>query len=221
MSFRLALKALNQYKHRINFIQRSIIHWIMSLIPAFSIGVCNAWLFMIIYPLQWIVVLILPKQIGDRTSHPAEFKNDLSGQVSVRVTEIFWVGATLYSIFLPLAVGMTWLYAGLGVFAVGLVILVWATLVVVRTAPDKPFTTGIYRFSRHPMYLSMIFVYLGVSIASASWLFLLITVITFFLQQLQMINEEKYCCRKFGDVYVEYMNRTPRWIGLPKARNRQ
>lgn len=192
----------------------------MSLIPAFQIGVCNAWLFMIIYPLQWIVVLILPKQVGDRTSHPAEFKKDLWGKVSGWVTEIFWVGATLYSIFLPLAVGTAWLYAGLGVFAVGLMILGWATLTVMRTAPDKPFTAGIYRFSRHPMYLSMILVYLGVSIAAASWLFLLITVITFFLQRLQMINEEKFCCRKFGPVYVEYMKGTPRWIGVPGTGNR-
>jgi len=141
--------------------------------------------------------------------------------VSDWVTQIFWVGATLYSIFLPLKAGTPWFYIGLGVFVIGLMILVWATLIVVRTASDTPFTTGIYRFSRHPMYFSMILVYLGVSIAAASWLFLLITAITFFLQRLQMIDEEKYCCRKFGDIYVEYMNRTPRWIGPPKSRNRQ
>jgi len=193
----------------------------MSLMPAFEIGVWNAWLFMIIFPLEWIAVLALPRQIGERTSHPAEFKKDLRGKVSGWVTEIFWVGATLYSIFLPLAVGTSWFYAGLGAFIIGLVILVWATLTVVRTAPDKPFTAGIYRFSRHPMYLSMILVYLGVSIAAASWLFLLITVITFFLQRLQMIQEEKYCCRKFGYAYVEYMNRTPRWIGIPKIHNQK
>jgi len=193
----------------------------MSLIPAFEIGVCNAWLFMIIFPLQWIVVLVLPGQIGDRTSHPAEFKQDLRGRMSGWVTQIFWIGATLYSIFLPLKMGTAWFYVGLGVFVIGLLILVWATLIVVRTAPDTPFTTGIYRFSRHPMYLSMILVYLGVSIAAASWLFLLITAITFFLQRLQMIDEEKYCCRKFGHAYIEYMNITPRWIGIPKIRNQK
>jgi protein-S-isoprenylcysteine O-methyltransferase Ste14 len=67
------------------------------------------------------------------------------------------------------------------------------------------------------MYLSMIFVYLGVSIAAASWLFLLITVITFFLQLYQAKKEERYCCEKYGGAYREYMRRTPRWIGIPKA----
>jgi len=65
--------------------------------------------------------------------------------------------------------------------------------------------------------ISMMSVYLGVSIAAASWLFLLITVITFFLQLHQAKKEERYCCEKFDDAYREYMRRTPRWIGIPKS----
>jgi len=41
----------------------------MSWIPAFEIGVWYAWLFMIVYPLQWMLVLILPRHVVDRTSH--------------------------------------------------------------------------------------------------------------------------------------------------------
>ena len=138
-----------------------------------------------------------------------------------RVTETFWIGATLYSIFLPLDIGTVWFYVGLGAFVVGVMILILATLTVARTATDEPFTRGIYRFSRHPMYFSMIVVYAGVSIAAASWLFLLITATTVFLQQFQMMQEEGYCCEKFGHAYREYLNRTPRWIGIPKRSNQK
>jgi len=193
----------------------------MCVIPSFEPGIYNAWLFMIIYPLQWIAVLFLPARIRDRTGHPDECKTGPGAGAIGWLTQIVWVGATLYSIFLPLKVGTSWFYAGLGAFVIGMIILVWATLIVVRTAADKTFVTGIYSVSRHPMYLSMILVYLGVSIASASWLFLLITIATFFLQRLQMIQEEQYCCRKFGGSYIEYMERTPRWIGVPKAKSRQ
>ena len=189
----------------------------MSWIPAFEIGVWNAWIFMAIFPLQWLAVLIVPKHIAERTSHPADFKQDRRGKVMGRVTEIFWIGATLYSIFLPLNTGTAWLYVGLGVFIIGFMILIFATLSVARTSARDPFTGGIYRFSRHPMYLSMILVYIGVSIAAGSWLFLLITITTFFLQRFQLMQEEQYCCEKFGHVYREYMNRTPRWIGIPKT----
>jgi protein-S-isoprenylcysteine O-methyltransferase Ste14 len=188
----------------------------MSLIPAFEPGILNAWLFMIIYPLQWLIVLLAPKHIFARTDHPADLKQDTKSKVMGRITNIFWIGASLYSIFVPLLVGTAWFYTGLAFFIAGITILVLATLTVAGTAADKPFTGGIYGFSRHPMYLSMILVYLGVSIAAASWLFLIITIITLFLMRFQSKQEEEYCCTKFGDTYTTYMNKTPAWFGIPK-----
>ncbi len=189
----------------------------MSLIPAFEIGLWNAWLFMIVFPLQWLAVLIVPKHFVERTSHAPEIIQTRQDRIMAFLTQGFWIGATLYSVFVPFQVGTPWLWIGLASFIAGLVILVLATVSVACTPTDKPFTSGVYRFSRHPMYLSMIFVYLGVSIAAASWLFLLITVITFFLQLYQAKKEERYCCEKFGDAYREYMRRTARWIGIPKS----
>lgn len=79
-------------------------------------------------------------------------------------------------------------------------------------------TSGVYRFSRHPMYLSMILVYLGVSFAAASWLFFLITVAMFFLQRYQMLKEEACCIERFGQAYRDYMVLTARWFGLPSRK---
>jgi protein-S-isoprenylcysteine O-methyltransferase Ste14 len=189
----------------------------MSWIPAFEIGVWNAWLFMIIYPLQWGAVLVFPKYIAERTSHAPEILRSRQDTIMAFLTQGFWIGATLYSIFVPFQLGTSWLWIGLLLFIAGLLLLILATLSVADTPPDKPFTSSVYRFSRHPMYLSMILVYLGVSIAAASWLFLLITVITFFLQRYQMLKEERFCLDRFGDAYRDYMKRTPRWIGLPKS----
>ena len=189
----------------------------MSLIPAFEIGLWNAWLFMIIFPLQWLAVLIVPKHIAERTSHAPEIIQTRQERIMAFLTQGFWIGATLYSIFVPFRVGTPWLWTGLALFIAGLATLILATVSVAGTPTDKPFTSSVYRFSRHPMYLSMIFVYLGVSIAAASWLFLLITVITFFLQLYQAKKEERYCCEKYGGAYREYMRRTARWIGIPKA----
>jgi protein-S-isoprenylcysteine O-methyltransferase Ste14 len=31
-----------------------------------------------------------------------------------------------------------------------------------------------------------------------------------------MLKEEKYCCEQFGGAYREYIDRTPRWMGIPK-----
>ncbi|GAI49259.1 unnamed protein product, partial [marine sediment metagenome] len=128
-----------------------------------------------------------------------------------------WLSATIYSIFLPLQLGTIWFYVGLGVFLSGLIILIIATLNFAKASLDKPITGGLYHFSRHPMYLSMLFIYTGTSLASASWLFFLLTIATVVLIRQEMALEERYCLEKYGDAYREYMNRTPRWIGMPKS----
>lgn len=192
----------------------------MSWIPAFDIGVWNAWLFMIIFPLQWGLVLVVPKHIVERTGHPEDIIQNRQDKITANLNQVFWIGATLYSIFLPLQTGTAWLCTGLAFFVIGLLLLTLATLDVARAPRDKPFTGGIYRYSRHPMYLAMVIVYLGVSIAAASWLFFLITVITFFLQLCQLLREEAYCCGRYGQAYRDYMAATARWFGLPSRQHR-
>jgi protein-S-isoprenylcysteine O-methyltransferase Ste14 len=189
----------------------------MSWVPAFDIGLWNAWWFMMIYPLQWLAVIILPERIAERTSHAPEIIHSRQDKIMAFLTQGFWIGATLYSLFVPFQVGTAWLWTGLALFIIGLSILVLASFTVAGTQQDKPFTSGVYSFSRHPMYLSMFFVYLAVSIAAASWLFFLITVITFFLQRYQAKKEERQCCAQFGNAYREYIKRTPQWIGIPRT----
>lgn len=188
----------------------------MALTPAFELGLCNAWLFMMVFPLQWLAVVVLPGRIVARTGHPADLRQGRGARIMSGLTQLFWISATLYSIFLPLRTGTPWFSAGLMIFAGGLIFLVLATFSVARTKAGEPFTGGIYRFSRHPMYLSMILVYAAVSVAAASWLFSAITLITVFLQRSQAILEERYCLETFGRAYRQYMIRTPRWIGVTK-----
>ena len=188
----------------------------MSPVPAFEIGFWNAWLFMAVYPIHWIISLLVSRQTVERTGHTVYLEYNRTRKILGWLTTFIWILATLYSIFLPLAVGTTWFYIGLLLFIIGVFMVVSASITVERTAADLPFTTGLYRFSRHPMYLSMIFVYSAVSISAASWLFAAITLITFFQMRYQMILEEQYCCEVYGQTYRDYMNRTPRWLGLPE-----
>lgn len=58
--------------------------------------------------------------------------------------------------------------------------------------------------------------FMGAGIASASWLFLIVIVsiiLTVFITPI----EERYCLEKYGDAYREYIDKTPRWIGIPKS----
>jgi len=88
----------------------------------------------------------------------------------------------------------------------------WAT-----TPPDKPITRGLYRYSRNPSYVAGIIIHLGVGIAAASWLLLAYSVVYMVGISAYIRAEEEGCLEKYGDSYREYMDKTPRWIGIPKS----
>jgi len=187
----------------------------MSLIPAFEIGVWNAWIFMLYNFLPMPLLMLVHKgttKKGEPVPH-SEIEKKL-----YPVIWIVWLLAFIYSIFLPLQLGTIWFYIGLPISIVGLITF---TIVIVTfaTTPlgDEPLTKGLYRYSRHPMYITQFVMFLGVGIASASWVFILFSIVYTILSVVLVSSEERSCLEKYGNAYREYMNRTPRWIGVPKS----
>lgn len=136
------------------------------------------------------------------------------------LSKLIFFSAVIYSIFLPLKLGTIWFYIGLPITLIGLVAL---TIVMIHhiTIPwDKPVTKGLYRYSRHPMYITSCLFFVGVSITSASWLFLLLSILFSILHFMNANPEERFCLKRFGEAYQKYMDRTPRWIGIPKSKKR-
>jgi protein-S-isoprenylcysteine O-methyltransferase Ste14 len=88
-----------------------------------------------------------------------------------------------------------------------------------RTAiiPHKPasrlVTTGIYRWTRNPMYLGIALLYCGLAILFDSILALLLLPFVLLIIQTQVIaKEEAYLERAFGEEYRAYKSRVGRWI---------
>jgi protein-S-isoprenylcysteine O-methyltransferase Ste14 len=83
--------------------------------------------------------------------------------------------------------------------------------------PRKPATTivtgGPFRYTRNPLYLSMTLIYGGISaLANALLPVLLLPIVLRLMRRGVIEREERYPERKFGDEYIEYKVRTPRWI---------
>jgi protein-S-isoprenylcysteine O-methyltransferase Ste14 len=124
----------------------------------------------------------------------------------------------LYSIFLPLKLGTNWFYTGLAIYLLGLTMFLTAIVNISTTPLGQPFTSGMYRYSRHPLLFSSSLTFIGISVATASLAFLLLSVLVIILQISQATAEERVCLETYGDDYKEYMNRTHRWIGMPVSR---
>jgi protein-S-isoprenylcysteine O-methyltransferase Ste14 len=186
----------------------------MPAIPVFEIGIWNAWIFMLINFLPMLIIMRVRKGL---TGEVMKQYSEANKAVSY-IEWILWILAVVYSIFLPLRLGEIWFYVGLPIALVGTVTYIMVIVSFVTTPLDKePVTTGLYRYSRHPMYITQLVMFIGVGIASASWLFLLLTIVYQALGFTYAGSEERICLEKYGDAYREYMERTPRWIGLPKS----
>jgi len=188
----------------------------MSLIPAFEIGIWNAWIFMFWLLIQSLAVRLVSKEVYQRAGQPSDMKPSYKHKIAGYISMPLWLLATAYSIFLPFMLGTVWFYVGLIIFLTGLVMTAVVTVNFATTPMDEPITRGLYRYSRHPMYVALFLIYLSVGIASASWIFLLVSVIWLVLMRFAAVDEELYCLQKYGYAYREYMNRTPRWIGILK-----
>ena len=188
----------------------------MSLIPAFEIGLWNAWIFMIWLLIQTLAVRLLSKEVYQKAGQPPDMKPSQTCKIISYISMPLWLLATAYSIFLPFKLGTIWFAIGLIIFLLGLIINAVATINFIVTPINDPITRGVYRYSRHPIYVALFLIYLSVSIASVSWVFLLLTILLAVEVSLSVVDEERYCLERYGRAYREYMNITPRWIGIPK-----
>jgi protein-S-isoprenylcysteine O-methyltransferase Ste14 len=195
----------------------------MSLIPVFDIGLWNAWIFELCALLPLPILLLIRKRRALKSERGADSKSELDYMTKTEkrlfgFSRIVMFLPIIYSIFLPLKLGTTWFYVGLPIALVGLIMLltVWVNF---ATTPfdDEPITTGLYRYSRHPMYLTSFLMYIGIGIACASWLFLLLSIASVLFANVRFAGfEERLCLEKYGATYREYMDRTPKWLGSPK-----
>ncbi len=73
--------------------------------------------------------------------------------------------------------------------------------------------SGIYKYSRNPMYLGMILIIISTSIFYLNYYSILTPFIFYFwINEFQIKREEIFLQEKFGKEYLSYKSRTRRWI---------
>lgn len=87
--------------------------------------------------------------------------------------------------------------------------------------PPKVFVaTGPYRWVRNPVVITLMTCVLGEAIYFGSLgMFILIALGCWFAQYQVTKIEEPRLRERFGETYIEYCNRVPRWIPRPPAGN--
>ena len=74
-------------------------------------------------------------------------------------------------------------------------------------------TSGIYRFTRNPIYLGFLLMVIGLPLNSGLyWGIILAPFYIFMMDRLIIQHEEVYLERKFGNAYTGYTSRVRRWL---------
>ena len=78
---------------------------------------------------------------------------------------------------------------------------------------SKVISSGIFRYSRNPIYTGFIIATAGIGLVLNSWWIILSVLPLAALLYLLVIRlEESYLLRKFGDEYANYQKRVRRWL---------
>jgi protein-S-isoprenylcysteine O-methyltransferase Ste14 len=112
-------------------------------------------------------------------------------------------------------------YPGVILMVIGILVRLWAmftlgrffTLTISVLKDQKVVDYGPYRFIRHPSYLGLFLIVIGMGVALQSWGGILVILVIYGLAIGYRIHvEEKYLVSELGDDYIQYMKRTKRLI---------
>jgi protein-S-isoprenylcysteine O-methyltransferase Ste14 len=130
-----------------------------------------------------------------------------------------WVLGRLWPIPIGWTHGTSWV--GLALFTLPFALPIWAartfrlhqTTVNPRGEVGAIAMDGPYRFTRNPMYLSLVLAYLGGSLVfRLPWAWVLLPAVFLVLHFGVIIPEEKYLEAKFGQTYLDYKTQVRRWL---------
>jgi protein-S-isoprenylcysteine O-methyltransferase Ste14 len=119
-------------------------------------------------------------------------------------------GANGLSVLLLVVVGLSFDLAGLLAFRA-------SRTTVNPLRPERAsalVTRGVYRITRNPMYVGMVFLLLAWGVYLAHWPALLLGPVAYvlYLTRFQIAPEERVLLGLFGEEYRAYMARVRRWL---------
>jgi protein-S-isoprenylcysteine O-methyltransferase Ste14 len=110
----------------------------------------------------------------------------------------------------------------IGVFfcLAGLSLLLWSLVSFGRSFrvgidsehPDQLVTTGVFAFSRNPIYVAFALILLGQFLIFPNWILFVYLVAGIWLFHRQVLREEEYLKKHYGKAYFQYSHRVRRYL---------
>ncbi len=115
-------------------------------------------------------------------------------------------------IFTPLNIVSIEFMIGIIIYLIGTIGFVIAVINFKKVPLGQPITLGVYKISRNPQVLTLFLVSFGTSLMIASWIAVIIVVISIIFFHFRILGEEKRLIEQYGDSYLEYKKKVPRYF---------
>jgi len=180
-------------------------------------GFYNLWLILVIFiAFTGLLMAIANKLRGVKIENSEDHRNTKVAVISSSPLLVLLV----ISIFTPIVIG-TLFWLGCVLIIIAGIIYVLSIAAFVKT--QKGLTTiGIYQVSRNPMYVVMFLLFIAFTLMA--WqaepimgiLTAFITLLSTFVIHWMVLGEEQFLTKTYGDAYRKYINRTPRYVEIPR-----
>ena len=114
--------------------------------------------------------------------------------------------------FLKIRTDSYLLYSGLVIYGLGVLLCLVSVINFAKPAKNGINLRGIYGISRNPMYVAYFIYFIGCTILTQSLYLLGIVVIFQISAHWIILSEERWCIQKFGEEYINYMNKVRRYL---------
>ena len=183
----------------------------MKIFPELQLAFVGGWVFILFtVTIQLInLFLLVPKDVRVRLLDRSEFSTQ--EKVLTGIAKLFSMILLLNILLLPLDDPVE-IVIGFMLYSFGMVGMLYATYNFKNTPHDQPVSTGLYKISRNPQEVMLTIAFLGVAIAVSSWFLVIIHFISRVFNHFQILAQEKSCILQYGDDYIGYMKKIPRYL---------
>lgn len=183
----------------------------MKILPEFAPGTYSgAWFTLVYLGVNVACLAFFRKGAVRRLTARPELPAGLRAYVWIE-TQLFFL-PMLYAAWRPIVPESPWFRIGSAVFAAGMLAYAVGMINFGRASFEAPIETGMYRFSRHPHYVTSYIAWLGAAVALQSIVIAALWTALMLMMHRTNKIEEAECIKQYGDAYREYMKRVPRYL---------
>lgn len=133
----------------------------------------------------------------------------LAAFICVWAGDSFLLRLTVYGCLAPWPLRVA---LGVALASAGVYLVRESHRLVIESTSPRLVDSGVYGLSRHPMYLGIVLVYLGLATSTLSASALAVWVVTLLIYDRFAAYEERDIEARLGDAYSVYRDRVKRWM---------